>query len=128
METVAEVVEVEAADVRSASGVCMPGAASLRYRPPRELSGQRSALKLTYGERSGQPAVIEVEPSNPGRGLRRLELPPDKNDVELVELGTSGVPELTVKAASGDELCLERLELGALSAGAVVAVTPRLAD
>jgi hypothetical protein len=125
---VSEGVEVEAADLRSSSGVCIRDAASLRYRPTSELSGQRSALKLTYAERSGQPAVLEVEPSTPDRGLRRLALHPDESDVELMELGTSGVQELTLRAASGDELCVERLELGALSAGAVVAAAPKPAE
>lgn len=125
---VAEGVEVEAADLGTSSGVCMHDAASLRYRPPGERSGRRLALRLTYAERSAQPAVLEVETSDPDRGLLRLDLRPDTSDVELLELGTSGVQELTLRAASGDELCLERLELGSLSAGAVVAADPRLVD
>jgi hypothetical protein len=71
-------------------------------------------MRLLYAAPSPRPASLEVD-VGPG-GVRHHSLRADRR-AELIDLGTSTVGGLVIRAPSGEGLCVERLDLGSLHSG-----------
>jgi hypothetical protein len=59
---------------------------------------------------------MEVDAHDPDRPIRYLELRPFQGDAELVDLGTPRLRALKLETSPGDGVCIERMEIGSLTA------------
>jgi hypothetical protein len=100
----------------ASDGICLEGGGSLRYRPDAAITGQRLAMRVFYSERSRGPVPAQVETGNPDVPTRSIELRPFQSDAELIDLGTSRLQELDLSVPPGDRVCIDRMEIGSLTA------------
>jgi hypothetical protein len=97
---------------------CMREGGALLYRPAVDVTGERLAIRVFYAGKSRGPVTLEVNTGDLDRPIRNLELRPFQNDAELVDLSTSRVRALTLELSRSDEVCIERMEIGSLTAAA----------
>ena len=101
---------------RSASGaICLRGGAPLRYLPETDLTGIRLAMRVSYASKSDRQVNLVVDVPDPDRPFRYLALRPFQSDAELIDLATSQLRGLTLEPSPGDEVCIERMEIGVLT-------------
>jgi hypothetical protein len=79
-----------------------------------DFTGDRLALRVFYSAESRGAVALQVDTGDPERRYRDFELHPVGRHAELVDLGTSRIRALKVKASQGDRICIERMEIGSL--------------
>lgn len=97
-------------------GICLDGGGSLRYRPDQAITGQSLAMRVHYSERSRGPIPGHAGTGDPDLPFRSLELRPFQSDAELIDLGTSRLQGLSLNVPPGDRVCIDRMEIGSLTA------------
>jgi hypothetical protein len=97
--------------------VCVGGGARLLYRPGVEVRGQRLALRIFYSDQTRGSGRLVVEADDPDRPFRYLSVRQFGGDAELIDLGTPRMRGMTLFPSPGDDLCIERMEIGSLTAG-----------
>ena len=116
-ESVSDSVHLVAGRSTSGSTSCADDRRPLRYPAEAELSHERLAVRVFYSGRGNAAAALEVDTGNAYERYRTLRLRPFENTAELVDLGTAHMRALQVQVSSGDIVCVERLEIGALGHG-----------
>ncbi len=96
------------------SGTCLHDLSLLQDHPGAEFTGDRLALRVSYSAESRGAVALQVDTGDPERRYRDFELHPVGRHAELVDLGTSRIRALKVKASPGDRICIERMEIGSL--------------
>jgi hypothetical protein len=99
--------------------VCFGDGGRLEYRPDKDVTGDRLAIRVTYDRAGRLPVAVKVDAHDATRPFRFLELHPSESEVELVDLGTSQLRALTLEASPGDRVCVEQMEIGSLVARTV---------
>jgi hypothetical protein len=97
-------------------GICLGGGDSFRYRPDVAIIGQRLAMRVHYSERSRGLVPGQAGTGDPDVPFRYLELRPFQSDAELIDLGTSRLQGLRLDVPPGDRVCIDRMEIGSLTA------------
>lgn len=108
---------VGGAPVRSL-GICLGDGGSLQYRLSPDVTGGRLGIRVFYSGEGRQSVAMQVDTGDPDSPFRYLELRPFQGDAELVDLETSRLRALTLDVSPGDRVCIERMEVGSLIAGA----------
>jgi hypothetical protein len=112
--TPGEGVQIVGQEAARSAGTCLREGGQVLYSPDADITGERLALRVSYSARSHQPVGVGVETYDPDRPFRRLELRAFEGDVELLDLNTPRLRELTLEPGSGG-VCIERLEMGSLT-------------
>jgi hypothetical protein len=95
-------------------GECLQAGAPFEYQPAAPIAGERLALRVVYAARTRHVTPMQIGTDDPDRPLRYLELRPQQNTAELIDLGTSRLEALRIEPQPGDALCIERMEIGSL--------------
>jgi hypothetical protein len=114
-DTLGQGIRLRGPNALSESGLCLSNGATLSYAPAAELVSDRLSMRILYAASSQRPASLEVHvgPS----GVRHHRLRAADRRAELIDLGTSAVRGLVIRAPIAGGFCVERLDLGSLRAG-----------
>lgn len=96
-------------------GVCLRDGGRVLYRPIKDIADQRLTIRVLYSGQDRRSISMRVETGDPNRPFRDHELRPFQSDAEYVDLGTSRFRALTLGPSTG-RLCIERMEIGSLTA------------
>jgi hypothetical protein len=97
-------------------GICLDGGGSMRYRPDVAITARRLAMRVFYSQRSRGLVPVQAKTGDSDTPLRSLELRPFQSDAELIDLGTSRLQGFTLNVSPGDRVCIDRMEIGSLTA------------
>jgi hypothetical protein len=98
------------------SAICLGDRDRMFFRPDADVTAKRLALRVFYSAQSRGSVRVVVDARDPDRPFRYLELRPFRRAAELIDLGTSRVRAVTWMASPGDDVCIERMEIGSLTA------------
>ncbi len=98
-------------------GICLRDGSPVLYRPVGDITGERLTIRVNYSRQSRGPVALVVDTGDPNRPFRYLQLRPFQSDTEVVDLGTSRLRALRLTPSTGDEVCIERIEIGSLTPG-----------
>jgi hypothetical protein len=93
--------------------MCLEKGMRLRYQPPANLAGERLAIKLFYAQGARGALSVGVETPDPDDSVY-FELRHLQSEVELADLGTDDLRELTLQSVPGGRVCIDRMEIGSL--------------
>ena len=113
-DTLNQWVTLRGPNVLSESGLCLRNGATLSYAPARATGGDRLSIRVLYAGSSSQPASLEVDGAG---GVLLHSLRGADQRAELIDLGTSTVRALVIRAPRHRSFCIERVDLGSLHPG-----------
>jgi hypothetical protein len=113
-DTLNQWVSLRGPNALSESGLCLRNGTTLSYAPARATRGDRLSIRVLYPGSSAQPASLEVDGAG---GVLLHSLRGADRRAELIDLGTSTVRALVIRAPRHRSFCIERVELGSLHLG-----------
>jgi hypothetical protein len=114
--TLGEGVRMQGGHASEGSAICLGDGDRMLFRPDAEVTTERLALRVFYSEQSRGPVRVVVDAQDPDRPFRHVELRPFGRVAELIDLGTSRVRAVTWMTSPDDEVCIERMDIGSLTA------------
>jgi hypothetical protein len=103
--------------VTGPNAVCVRDGGRLLYRPSVELRDQRLAIRIFYADQTLGSGRVVVDADDPDRPFRYLQLRQSRSAAELIDLGTTRLRAMSLVSSRGSDLCIDRLEIGSLTAG-----------
>jgi hypothetical protein len=114
--TLGEGVRIQGGHASEGSAICLGDGDRMFFRPDAEVTAKRLALRVFYSAQSRGSVRVVVDAQDPDRPFRYVELRPFRRVAEVIDLGTSRVRAVTWMASPGDEVCIERMDIGSLTA------------
>ena len=114
--TLGEGVQIQGGHASESSAMCLGDGDRIFFRPDADVTAERLALRVFYSEQSRSPVRVVVDAQDPDRPFRYVELRPFRSVAELIDLGASRVRAVTWMTSPGDETCIERMDIGSLTA------------
>ncbi len=114
--TLGEEVRIQGGHASEGSAICLGDGDRLFFRPDADVTADRLALRVFYSAQSRGSVRVVVDAQDPDRPFRYVELRPFRSVAELIDLGTSQVRAVTWITSPGDDVCIERMDIGSLTA------------
>jgi hypothetical protein len=111
-----EGVRIQGGHAAEGSAICLGDRDRMFFRPDADVKADRLALRVFYSGQSRGSVRVVVDAQDPDRPFRYVELRPFRRVAELIDLGTSRVRAVTWMASPGDDVCIEWMEIGSLTA------------